>query len=94
MRSPPPIFFHNQSDDATLRAIRTLGYEPKVQLNDSLVREIGRVLGLADPTEPTVLLLWPKYIKRRAVAHVNAGVRIVAVVVSVLLAVAAAVAHG
>ena len=96
MRDQPPIFFHNQSDDATLRAIRALPDAPNVDLSDTIVCDLRSVLGLAGPKEPTVLLLWPKYIKRRAptAVPVSAGAQIVVVVLSLLLALAAAVAHG
>jgi hypothetical protein len=93
MAERPWIFLHNQSDDATIEALRGAPRrEPTVVLSHTLVREIRLVLGIAHPRDPTVLMLWPKYVKRR---RSNAARALFAAAsFAALFAAAAVVAHG
>jgi hypothetical protein len=89
------IFFHNQSDDATIDAMRGAPrYEPKVVLSHTLIREIRIVLGIAHPRDPTLLLLWPKYRKRSRSARLVTRALLATASFAALFFAAAVVAHG
>jgi hypothetical protein len=66
--------------------------EPKVVLSRTLVQEIRIVFGIAHPREPTVVLLWPKYVKRRRSRAERA--LLAAASFATLLATAMMFAHG
>jgi hypothetical protein len=80
MTQPPPVYVDSDS-------------EPSVELSPTLVRELRVLLGIARPRDPTVLLLWPKYRKRRR-SKVSVVAKFALVALPMLAALASSIGHG
>jgi hypothetical protein len=92
-----PIFFHNQSGEEVLRAMQAAASrrEPTVVLSRALLVEIRMALGIAEPSEPTLVLLRREHRRKpRAARRSSRIARVASIVPLIVLATALAALLG